>query len=177
MELNKNTLATVSANCERYIGTQGGGMDQAIAFLAQQGCAQYIEWSPLTATPVLLPKGVFFVIANSLAEANKAATSDFNERVIECRLGCRLLASKLGLSWRDIDRFANLQKALNCTLEEIESIADSQLIKNSYTRDDILKEFNISENEFEDKLLTPNTKHLMEFKLRQRALHVFQGLF
>lgn len=87
--MNKELLASISANCERYIGTQGGGMDQAIAFLAQKGCAQFIDWNPLTATPITLPNNAVFVIANSLSEANKAATSDFNQRVIECRLACR----------------------------------------------------------------------------------------
>ena len=35
--MSKETLATVSAKAECYIGTQGGGMDQAIAFLAKAG--------------------------------------------------------------------------------------------------------------------------------------------
>lgn len=35
--LNKESLSTISAHCEHYIGTQGGGMDQAIAFLATEG--------------------------------------------------------------------------------------------------------------------------------------------
>lgn len=87
--LHKQTLATIAAQCERYIGTEGGGMDQAIAFLAKQGTAQYIAWNPLTATPVSLPKNAIFVIANSLSEANKAASHDFNQRVVECRLGCK----------------------------------------------------------------------------------------
>lgn len=87
--LHKQSLATIAAQCERYIGTQGGGMDQAIAFLAKQGTAQYIEWNPLTATPVTLPSNAIFVIANSLTEANKAASHDFNQRVVECRLGCK----------------------------------------------------------------------------------------
>lgn len=65
------------------------GMDQAIAFLAQEGCAQFIDWNPLTATPISLPENAVFVIANSLSEANKAATNDFNQRVVECRVGCR----------------------------------------------------------------------------------------
>lgn len=89
MTLDKKTLSTIAAECEQYIGTQGGGMDQAIAFLAERGNAQFIEWSPLRASPVLLPDGAVFVIANCLAEANKAATSDFNHRVVECRLACR----------------------------------------------------------------------------------------
>lgn len=37
MSLNKELLSNISADCERYIGTQGGGMDQAIAFLAVEG--------------------------------------------------------------------------------------------------------------------------------------------
>lgn len=87
--LNKKYLSTIAADCECFIGTQGGGMDQAIAFLAEKGCAQFIEWNPLKATAVSLPNDLVFVIANSLAEANKAATSDYNERVVECRIGCR----------------------------------------------------------------------------------------
>lgn len=86
-------------------------MDQAIAFLAQEGlkfifmfkvssfhrlcislegCAQFIEWNPLRTTPVSLPANTYFVIANSLSTANKAATADFNQRVVECRIACKL---------------------------------------------------------------------------------------
>lgn len=36
-QLSKRELATISAGAERYIGTQGGGMDQAIAFLGKAG--------------------------------------------------------------------------------------------------------------------------------------------
>ena len=30
-------LAEICQRCERYIGTEGGGMDQSISFLAQKG--------------------------------------------------------------------------------------------------------------------------------------------
>ncbi|XP_058831793.1 N-acetylgalactosamine kinase isoform X2 [Topomyia yanbarensis] len=172
--LEKQTLAMISADCERYIGTQGGGMDQAIAFLAKQGCAQFIEWNPLRATSVILPKNAIFVIANSLTQANKAATSDFNERVVECRLACRLLAKMVKKNWRDIWRFADLQVALNYSLEEMEMLTKNYLPQLVYSRQELLEIFEIELDDFVENLLTVNTRNVQIFKLRQRALHVFQ---
>lgn len=173
--LVKEKLATIAAQCERYIGTQGGGMDQAIAFLARQGCAQYIEWNPLRATSVQLPPKAIFVIANSLTEANKAATHDFNQRVVECRLGCKLLAKKLGLTWREVDRFATLQARLGCSLQELIKHTEEFLTKEVYSREEVRQLFGITDEELNESLLSKNTQHLKEFKIRQRTLHVFQG--
>ncbi|XP_059609350.1 N-acetylgalactosamine kinase [Phlebotomus argentipes] len=173
--LQKQLLATISATSERHIGTQGGGMDQAISFLARPGCAQFIEWNPLTATPVNLPPQALFLIANSLTEANKAATSDFNQRVVECRLGCRLLAKMSGRTdWREVLQFAHLQKLLGYSLDEMESLAEECLSREVYSRADLLAEFQVDATEFEECLLTPNTRSSQLFRLRQRALHVFQ---
>ncbi|XP_050072702.1 N-acetylgalactosamine kinase-like [Anopheles maculipalpis] len=172
--LNKQTLATISAECEKFIGTQGGGMDQAIAYLAQEGCAQLIEWNPLRATPIQMPANGVFVIANSLSEANKAATSDFNQRVVECRLASRLLAKQMKLNWRDLHRFADLQKALGYSLEQMEALVQANLGLNVYSRNDLLMQLEVTEQDFSDNLLTPNTRHSETFKLRQRALHVLQ---
>lgn len=178
LPLSAQLLATIAAQCELYIGTQGGGMDQAIAFLAKQGCAQFIQFHPkLSAQPVKLPNNAIFVVANSLAEMNKAATSDFNERVVECRISCRWLAKRMHLNnWRDIIRFAALQTTLECTLEDLEEIAIRELSKAFYTREDILKEFGMNDEEFSKTILTANTQHIQRFKLRQRTLHVLQGM-
>ena len=71
----------------------GGGMDQAIELLAKQGTAKLIEFNPLRATDVTLPKGATFVIANSLAQVNKADSSGgskYNVRVAECRIATKV---------------------------------------------------------------------------------------
>ncbi|CRL03771.1 CLUMA_CG016182, isoform A [Clunio marinus] len=175
LPLNKTLLATLSASSEHYIGTQGGGMDQAIAFLAKKGCAQYIEFNPVRATPIQLPPDAVFVIANSLAEANKAATSDFNKRVVECRIATKLLAKFTDRPWQDIEKLGQLQsEVLDVELEEFEALIKKHLTKDVYTKDELMSIFHIHEKEFEEKMLTPNTKDEKEFKLKQRALHVIQ---
>lgn len=56
--------------------------------------AKLIEFNPLKATDVYLPDGISFVISNSCVEMNKAATSEFNTRVLECRIATQVLGKK-----------------------------------------------------------------------------------
>lgn len=177
MPLNKQLLATLSASSERFIGTQGGGMDQAIAFLAKKGYAQYIEFNPVRATPIRLPDDAVFVIANSLSEANKAATSDFNQRVVECKIATKLLAKMTERPWQDVEKLGQLQsEILDVELEEFENLIKKHLTKDVYTKEELMEIFKLNSVEFEEQMLTPNTKHEKTFKLKQRALHVIQGI-
>ena len=93
--VGKEELANICARSERFIGTQGGGMDQAIEILAEKGSAKLIEFNPLTTYNVTLPLGATFVVANTLEEKNKAASNDFNTRVVECRIAAKILARLL----------------------------------------------------------------------------------
>lgn len=80
------------------------------------------------------------------------------------------------INWRDMCRFADLQKELNYSLEEMENLTSSCLTQKAYTREELLNMFEIDLCDFVENLLTPNTRDAETFKLRQRALHVFQGL-
>lgn len=55
--------------------------------------AKLIDFNPLRSTDVKLPDGAVFVIANSCVEMNKAATSHFNIRVVECRIATKVRSS------------------------------------------------------------------------------------
>ncbi len=56
--------------------------------MAKRGVAKLIDFNPIQASDVMLPKGGSFVIANSLTESKKAVTAatNYNNRVVECRL-------------------------------------------------------------------------------------------
>ena len=93
-------LAELTAGAERYVGTQSGGMDQAVCLLAQAGHALRIDFDPLRVRAVRVPPGYAFVVCHSLTEAEKSAgaRAAYNRRVGECRLACRVLERLLGAS-------------------------------------------------------------------------------
>jgi N-acetylgalactosamine kinase len=97
-EASPSEVAEFACTCERYVGTQSGGMDQAISIMGATGVAKLIDFHPVRAEDVYLPEEAVFVIANSLAESQKAVTADkcYNLRVVECRLAAVMLAISLG---------------------------------------------------------------------------------
>ncbi|KAK3098589.1 hypothetical protein FSP39_021040 [Pinctada imbricata] len=171
--MQKSEIADMCAHCEHYIGTEGGGMDQAISFMAKQGTAKLIEFNPLRATDVVLPDGAVFVISNSCVESNKAAASHFNIRVVECRLATQILAKSKGLNWRDYKRLADVQKALKLTLEEALEVVKEVLHEEPYTKEEVAQILGVSKEELANTSLSANTLDVQSFKVRDRACHVF----
>ncbi|XP_063508285.1 N-acetylgalactosamine kinase isoform X6 [Pongo pygmaeus] len=171
--LSKVELAEICAKSERYIGTEGGGMDQSISFLAEEGTAKLIEFSPLRATDVKLPSGAVFVIANSCVEMNKAATSHFNIRVMECRLAAKLLAKYKSLQWDKVLRLEEVQAKLGISLEEMLLVTEDALHPEPYNPEEICRCLGISLEELRTQILSPNTQDVLIFKLYQRAKHVY----
>lgn len=79
-------LADVLAEAERYTGTQGGGMDQAISLSAREGHAARIDFRPLRMRHHLIPEDWRFVVADTGVPAEKsgAAQAAYNQRRTEC---------------------------------------------------------------------------------------------
>ncbi|XP_025901523.1 N-acetylgalactosamine kinase [Nothoprocta perdicaria] len=171
--LSKVELAEICTKSERYIGTEGGGMDQSISFLAEEGTAKLIEFTPLRATDVRLPSGAAFVIANSCVEMNKAATSHYNIRVAECRLATKLLSKSKGLDWKKMLKLQDVQVRLGVSLEEMLTIVEEVFHPEPYSTEEICKCLGISLEELRTQILSQNTRDVSTFKLYQRAKHVY----
>jgi N-acetylgalactosamine kinase len=109
------TLAELLPGAERYVGTLSGGMDHAISLLARAGHALRIDFFPLRVRAVPLPHEYRIIVCHSLVQAEKSGPSKqaYNQRVIECRLACRLLETALGSGLpRALNRLGDLLSLL-----------------------------------------------------------------
>ena len=105
-------LAARLAAGERYVGTAGGGMDQAACLLGRTGHALAMDFAPLRVTPVPLPPDWRFVVAFSgqTAEKSGAAQDAYNERTRVAAAAADAVAAELGdpSERRGLDRFVGL---------------------------------------------------------------------
>lgn len=98
LQMPKSELAELLARGERYVGTQGGGMDQTVSLMAEEGRGLKIDFFPIRAQPLPLPLKHSVIVCNTLVSAWKAglARNAYNTRVVECRIGLALLKQALG---------------------------------------------------------------------------------
>ncbi len=172
---SKHEFAVLCAQSERHIGTEGGGMDQAISFLGEAGTAKMVEFNPLKTTNVVLPDGVVFVVANTLVSSEKAASdSQYNLRVVECRLAAQVIAKvKGGMDWRKIQTLRQLSNSLGVPPSKLTDIVSDCLHEHSYTQGEICDKLGISVQELQTKHLNDSSRVVAQFELYKRAKHVF----
>src|ERR1035438_4881121 len=67
---------------EYFVGTRGGGMDHAAVLAGRAGHAVLIHFSPVSVTPVPIPKDWAFMVAHCLSTAEKsgAVKAEYNSR-------------------------------------------------------------------------------------------------
>lgn len=91
---DRRVIADQMAKAEHFVGTAGGGMDQAISLMGEKGCAVKIDFFPLRTRATPLPADYKIVICNSLIRAPKteSALKGYNRRPMECRIATVLLS-------------------------------------------------------------------------------------
>lgn len=101
--ISRREMAEVAIESERLVGVASGGMDQAASIFGVTGSSLHISFVPeLKAEPVKLPDSTpphMFVIANTLVVSDKKVSGpvQYNLRVGELRMACRVLCKKLDL--------------------------------------------------------------------------------
>ncbi|PAV85666.1 hypothetical protein WR25_08272 [Diploscapter pachys] len=167
-ELTKEALAELCAKAERYVGTMGGGMDQASEILSNAGQALQISFNPLSSVPVSLPENAVFVVMHCGERVNKAATSCFNQRVTEGKICGQILLKHANVK-SDAVRLKDVSAALGKNPEECKQLVDT-VVPEEISKEDLLK---IVDEQALDKCLSHNTKDMTSFTLKRRGLHVY----
>jgi N-acetylgalactosamine kinase len=172
-------LAEMMAEGERYVGTQGGGMDQAICLLGKENKSVKIDFFPLRCNYYPFPADFSIIVAHSLIRSSKTENSlvKYNRRPAECRLATAMINAlypvnprmkRLGdLSHQDFfGEFKNIgdfvDEAFPCDSYSLKNIAivtgdtsESLTMKYLLTRDGI-----------------PMPEPEEGFLIRQRVLHI-----
>jgi len=106
---DRRALMALLADAEHYVGTRGGGMDQAICLGATPGTATRIDFRPLRLNPVGVPGDWRFLVGSSGVRARKSAGARevYNRRRQECDEAIAMLTEDLGLegdarTWRGV---------------------------------------------------------------------------
>lgn len=75
-------LMEVLPEAEYFVGTRGGGMDHAAVLASRAGCALLVHFAPAGAEPVPVPGDWAFLVAHSLATAEKSSgvKAEYNAR-------------------------------------------------------------------------------------------------
>lgn len=123
-------LMELLAGSEQYVGTAGGGMDQAICLGARRGFAMRITFDPLRLTALPVPPRWRFVIAYSIVRAAKsgAAQEAYNRRRSDCERALEIMIDHFGRRGA-ITTYAGLlmDRSVNELLETARGILDPVL--------------------------------------------------
>jgi len=94
-------LADLLTRAEKFVGTEGGGMDQAAILLAKADHALRIDFFPLRTRDLKLPEGYEILVTKSMIAAPKTASARqmYNQRPMECRLAHAMLQKALAARW------------------------------------------------------------------------------
>ncbi|KAL3068538.1 hypothetical protein niasHT_030829 [Heterodera trifolii] len=190
--ISKKELAEIATHAERFVGLEGGGMDQACECLARRGEALRIDFRPLGWRAVQLPENALFAVLHSNTEMNKTASAYYNQRVVECRIAAQVIAKQSGClpadtDWRSVRTLRQVAALLgkDAQPEQMLTLVDEHLAKRCqgqqqqkladglHTREEICAILDCSDAQLAQWSLNANTQNMTEFWLAKRARHVY----
>jgi galactokinase len=134
--VEERSFAELMADAERYTGTRGGAMDQAVSLSARAGCAAKITFHPLRLQHVSIPDEWCFVVADTGVRAEKsgAAQKAYNLRRNECEEALGEVVEEVvraGLARTTPATYPDLLRALGTerALDLAESVLERNLMR------------------------------------------------
>jgi N-acetylgalactosamine kinase len=174
-EVEKKKLAEIMAVAERYVGTQGGGMDHAACLLSEPGKALKIDFFPLSVQPVDLVRGHSILVCNSMIQAEKAAgvREAYNRRALECRFAAAILCQAAGID--GAGRLGDLYNEMGAA--RLLRLLRTELNEKPYSLPEVAHALDMSLDElvsrFGDTTIPPDQNPSKKiYRLKPRAIHV-----
>ncbi len=143
--LDPKQFALFCGKAEWYVGTRGGFMDHASSILSQRETAFFLDCRPVdqngnttlsTDTIPLVPE-YCVAICNTNVTKEKAASSDYNVRALECQLGMQLLHPHVPQAkfLRDIPNDAPISEWLpeESTFDDLQQSIEPQNLEKLFT--------------------------------------------
>lgn len=186
-------LTAENCSCyEHLIGTHGGGMDQAVVMTANEGYAKYVGFVPqLRCENVRLPDNIAWLVSHCGVTYPKAATTGFNTRVLETKLGAAFIAQYYNSSRSSNNNRIPIDSSITLGKVKQEFFQDwsTQNIvdhlrrdifqhTNDFTVDDICKRLDLTRDQLVNRFQVTE-KFLIDalggrLKLLDRCEHVFE---
>ena len=180
LTISRQELADRLAIAEKYVGTMGGGMDHAAILLSAVGSALLIEFFPLRAATVPLPRGYSIVVCNSMVIAPKteAARRSYNRLPIECRLAAMILRKEATALYQEAASARRLADLLAFVpTGHLYNLIDQTLVGKEWSKESIAIALGVSLSELEQEYLLMGDGQLFPqpadgFLLAERMMHV-----
>jgi N-acetylgalactosamine kinase len=176
-DISRLDLAVLLAEAEHYVGTRGGGMDQAIILLGDEGMACKIDFFPMRIERVPLPNDHALVVCNSLIRAEKTgdALHRYNAGPRLCRLVCALVARQARDEFGEeveIERLGDLWSGHLClTDNEVAALFEKTFPRETATLAEAARTLHISPEEIRARWLGDLKEPDEGFRLKSRARH------
>ena len=178
-DISRLALANILADAEHYVGTQGGGMDQAIILLGQEQRALKIDFFPLRVQEVPLPDHHEVIVCNSLVRAKKTgnALHQYNQGPRTCKLICAIVERQAQIDFGDevhIERLGDLWYGHLClTNDEVEALFDRAVPNATTILEEAADLLAMTPEEIRDRWLGDLIEPEGGFPLRARLRHQF----
>jgi len=176
-DISRLALAELMAGAEHYVGTRGGGMDQAVILLGQENAACKIDFHPLHVESVALPEDHAFVVCNSLIRASKTGEMlhRYNAGPRLCKLICALVQRAAREEFGDEVKLARLGDLLRghlcLTDEEVAALLERALPEERISLADAASRLRATPEKLRSLWLGDLREPQEGFSLKARARH------